>query len=63
MQIVQRRWMHKEDSTVMQLYLLCLHGVRKQIQLEKKEKKRRPLFRSLISESILSMLENLSETF
>lgn len=52
----------KEDSTVMQLYLLCLHGVRKQIQLEKK-KKQRPLFRSLISESILSMLENLSETF
>lgn len=52
----------KEDSTVMQLYLLCLHGVRKQIKLEKK-KKQRPLFRSLISESILSMLENLSETF
>lgn len=23
----------KEDSTVMQLYLSCLHGVRKQIQL------------------------------
>lgn len=55
----------KEDSTVMQLYLLCLHGVRKKIQLEekKKKKKQRPLFRSLISESILSMLENLSETF
>lgn len=51
----------KEDSTVMQLYLLCLHGVRKQIQLKKK--KQRPLFRSLISVSILSMLENLSETF
>lgn len=57
----------KEDSTVMQLYLLRLHGVRKKknIQLErkKKKKKQRPLFRSLISESILSMLENLSETF
>lgn len=51
----------KEDSTAMQLYLLCLHGVRKQIQLKKK--KQRPLFRSLISVSILSMLENLSETF
>jgi len=53
----------QEDSTVMQLYLLCLHGVRKQIQLKGKKKKQRPLFRSLISESILSMLENLSETF
>lgn len=29
----------KEDSTVMQLYLLCLHGVRKQIQLRKKKAK------------------------
>lgn len=29
----------KEDSTVMQLYLLCLHGVRKKIQLEEKKKK------------------------
>lgn len=28
----------KEDSTVMQLYLLCLHGVRKQIQLKKSKK-------------------------
>lgn len=31
----------KEDSTVMQLYLLCLHGVRQQIQLEKKKKKKK----------------------
>lgn len=54
----------KEDSTVMQLYLLRLHGVRKKNSIEKKKKKKqRPLFRSLISESILSMLENLSETF
>lgn len=30
----------KEDSTVMQLYLLCLHGVRKQIQLEGGEQKK-----------------------
>lgn len=53
----------KEDSTVMQLYLLRLHGVRKKNSIGKKKKKQRPLFRSLISESILSMLENLSETF
>lgn len=34
----------KEDSTVMQLYLLCLHGVRKKIQLEKKEKEAKTSF-------------------
>lgn len=66
--LVDKCRLSKEDEYVrkmpfcmMQPYLLSLHGARKQIQLTKQ--KQRPLFRSLISVSILSMLENLSEAF